>query len=283
MAKFTNQARLAYNGTVVTSNIARGEITDVLSVVKRTVYGGYSAGGKITYLISIVNTGAVPFTNLMVMDDLGSYRWRGNSLYPLTYVTGSIILYKNGALQSAPTVIEDHPMIINNISVPAKGSVVIVYQTQTTEWAPLGKTGTITNSVTVTGAELYKPVVAESYAAAEDDAILSVVKSIFPIPVMENTRVTYTFTIENTGAKPANAASKVVIEDTFDPKLSNLEVSYNKIAMAENIDYTYDSDSGVFKVKEGIIVIPEAEFYQDISGRWRTLPTVRVLTVTGII
>ena len=54
MARFTNQAQLSYNGAVVNSNIAVGEIVEVLSVrprrgcdlcYKRGQLGQYSAYG----------------------------------------------------------------------------------------------------------------------------------------------------------------------------------------------------------------------------------------------
>ena len=35
MATFTNQATLTYNGNVITSNIATGEIIEVLSATKQ--------------------------------------------------------------------------------------------------------------------------------------------------------------------------------------------------------------------------------------------------------
>ena len=45
MARFTNQAQLSYNGAVVNSNIAVGEIVEVLSVSKTAVTENTSAAG----------------------------------------------------------------------------------------------------------------------------------------------------------------------------------------------------------------------------------------------
>lgn len=283
MGTYTNQAKLVYNGMTTTSNTAYGEVTDVLSVTKKAVYGGYSAGDKVTYLIVMTNSGSLPITKLTITDDMGDYLWAGKTLYPLTYIKGSVILYKNGVIQTAPTLEEGPPLIFKNISVPAKGNVTIVYQAQTTEWAPLGKTAAIHNTAVVTGGGLYRDIIAESRLAMEEKAMLTVIKSISPIPVAENTRVTYTFTIENNGTKAADSASKVTIEDIFDPKLSDLEVSFNKIKLTKDTDYTYDVNSGLFKVKENIITVPEAEYFQDNTGAWYVEPAVRVLIVTGII
>lgn len=58
MAQFTNQARLSYHDTVVDSNIAIGEIREVLTASKSTINDAYRAGDRVTYVISIVNAGS---------------------------------------------------------------------------------------------------------------------------------------------------------------------------------------------------------------------------------
>lgn len=89
MPTFTNQAQLSYNGVITNSNVARGEIVEVLSATKTALFGNYSAGEVITYLINIVNSGTTAFTNLTVTDDLGAYDYQPTpgtdlTLYPLT-------------------------------------------------------------------------------------------------------------------------------------------------------------------------------------------------------
>ena len=44
MAIFTNQATLSYNGTTTNSNVAFGEILDVLAATKTSVEENYSVG-----------------------------------------------------------------------------------------------------------------------------------------------------------------------------------------------------------------------------------------------
>ena len=56
MAQFTNQAQLRYGNSVTNSNIAVGEILEVLSISKTAVKNTYRPGGTITYIISIVNS-----------------------------------------------------------------------------------------------------------------------------------------------------------------------------------------------------------------------------------
>ena len=73
MAQFTNQATLSYNGSVVNSNVAVGEILEALSAQKTAVRETYVAGDTITYVISLRNAGAAAWTGLTVSDDLGAY------------------------------------------------------------------------------------------------------------------------------------------------------------------------------------------------------------------
>ena len=47
MAQFTNQARLSYHDTVVDSNIAIGEIREVLTASKSTINDAYRAGDRV--------------------------------------------------------------------------------------------------------------------------------------------------------------------------------------------------------------------------------------------
>ena len=71
MAIFTNQATLTYSGGSANSNVAVGEILEVLSADKTAVSGTYAPGELVTYVITIRNTGTGAFTNLTVTDDLG--------------------------------------------------------------------------------------------------------------------------------------------------------------------------------------------------------------------
>lgn len=86
MAQFTNQAQLRYGNSVTNSNIAVGEILEVLSISKTAVKNTYHPGGTVTYIISIINSGATPITGLTLTDDLGAYSFSTTSLTPLTYL-----------------------------------------------------------------------------------------------------------------------------------------------------------------------------------------------------
>ncbi len=90
MAIFYNQANLSYSGGNTNSNIVTGELLEVLSVTKAAVVDEYSAGDTLTYVVSIINTGAVPYTDVTVTDNLGEYTVGNITPTPLTYVEGSV-------------------------------------------------------------------------------------------------------------------------------------------------------------------------------------------------
>ena len=101
MAIFNNFATLSYNGGTTNSNTVTGEILDILSATKSAVMDDYTAKDDTTYVITLLNSGSVPMTNVVITDDLGGYDFGGTTLYPLSYTTGSVRLYINGVLQPA--------------------------------------------------------------------------------------------------------------------------------------------------------------------------------------
>lgn len=71
MAIFTNQAQLRYGNAVANSNVAVGEILEVLAATKTAVRKTYGQNDRVTYVVSIVNSGNTAMTGLTVADDLG--------------------------------------------------------------------------------------------------------------------------------------------------------------------------------------------------------------------
>ena len=283
MAQFTNQAQLRYGNAVANSNIAVGEIREVLSASKVAVRKSYGRDDSITYVISIVNTGNTSYNGIILNDTLGTYSYGETTLTPLSYVTGSIRYYINGILQPAPTVTAGPPLSVNGISIPAGGNVQIIYETSVNEFAPLGIESTITNTATLTGTGITEITVEETVGALSE-AVLTITKSVSPVPVTENGTLTYTFLIQNTGNAPADEAVGAVVTDTFDPVLSNLSVSFNGSAWTEQTDYTYNEATGVFATVAGRITVPAATYSQDaVSGAWIVTPGVSTLIVTGVL
>ena len=132
MAFFTNQAQLSYNGNVTNSNITTGELVSVLSATKTAVKKEYGRNSDVTFVISIVNAGSTPFTNLTVNDNLGEYSYTNTTVYPLSYEENSLLYYTNGVLQATPSVTAGPPLVISGINVPANGNATIIFDAKVT-------------------------------------------------------------------------------------------------------------------------------------------------------
>lgn len=284
MATITNQATLSYNGITTLSNIAVGELVEVLTVTKTATDTTYTAGGVKTYAISLVNSSAAALNALTITDTLGSYLFNGSTLYPMTYVTGSLLYYVNGTLQTTPTVTTAAPLTITGVTVPAGGSAMLIYSTTVNEYAPLGAEDSIVNTATVTGGGLAAPVTATETINASTSPLLSISKSICPATVAENGTLTYTLTLKNRGNTAADAGDELMVTDTFDPILSNLTVRFNGAVWTEGVHYTYDTTTGVFTTVSGALTVPAATFTQDASsGAYTTDPGTSELVISGTI
>ena len=285
MATFQNQALLSYNGVTTASNIVSGEILDTLAVTKTAVEPSYSAGGNITYVVSLINSGATAFTGITLTDDLGLYTVGTLSVRPLDYVDGSVMYYVGGVLQTAPTVTvgADGELVISGISVPAGSNATVIYAATVNDTAPLAEGSTIVNTVSAAEAGM-TPVVATESVGVRGGAILSIGKAVSPASVAENGRITYTFVISNSGGEQTTTEGNPVITDTFSPILSDIVVTLNGAPIAESTGYTYDETTGLFTTADGLITVPAATFTQDAAtGVWSVTPGTVTLTVTGTI
>lgn len=283
MAFFTNQVQLRYGNEITNSNITVGEIQEVLTVTKTAVKETYRQGGTVTYIISIVNAGTAEYTGLTLSDDLGTYAFGTTTRTPLDYSAGTIRYYQNGVLQTAPTVEAGPPLTITGVNVPAGGNATIVYETRLNAYAPLQLEAEITNVVTVSGT-CVSGITASETVSAVAEPVLSITKSVSPVPVTECGRLTYTFVIQNTGNVPADSTTEVSVTDTFDPVLRNLTVTFNGTAWTAPTNYTYDETTGMFTTVLGEVTVPAATYTQNSeTGEWSTNPGVSTLIVTGTI
>ena len=284
MAIFSNQATLTYNGNSTNSNIAYGEILDVLAVTKTAVEESYTPGQLVTYAVTLRNTGNVALTGLMVTDDLGGYDFNGTTVYPLTYEAGSVAMFANGVPQPAPMVAAGPPLVFSGITVPAGGDVVLLYQARVNDYADPAAGSAIENTVTVTGDGLSAPITATEIVPAAEGPVLTISKCICPVQVVDNDRVTYTFTIQNTGNQPVVATDNAAITDTFDPILTALVVTFDGAAWAQGVQYNYDVATGLFTTVPGQILVPAATYTQDpVTGMYTVTPGIATLVVTGTI
>lgn len=283
MAQFTNQAQLSYNNETVTSNVVVGQLREVLSATKTAVNGSYRTGETVTYAVNLINSGTAAVTGLNLTDDLGAYSPETGTTYvPLTYVDGTARYFINGVQQTAPTVTAGNSLVLAGITVPAGGNTTILYDALVNGYANPTATGSLTNTVTVTGGGI-TPLTATATLPSDVRPGLSITKSISPVPVVENGTLTYTFLIENTGSTAADGTGNLTVTDTFQPTLQGITVTLNGTTLTEGTDYTYNETTGVFATVPGRITVPAATFAQGTDGVWVTTPGTATLTVSGTI
>lgn len=284
MAQFTNQAQLSYNNVTVNSNVTVGELLETLTATKTAVGSTYAQDGEVTYVISLLNSGNTPIAEVSVRDDLGAYPFGESTLTPLSYVAGSVLLYTNGVLAAPPTVTEQPILTFSDISIPASGSVVLVYKASVNGYAPLDATSSIVNTATVTGDGILEPIVATETVTPVAEPQLTITKSLEPTTVTDNSPLTYRFFIQNYGNTAVVATDNASVTDTFEPKLTNITVTLDGTPLTLGTDYTYDESTGVFTTVPGRIVVPAATFTQDpITGLRSVIPGTTTLIVTGIV
>lgn len=286
MPTFTNQAILTLNGVSYASNIITGEIINVLTVDKNAIENEYASGGRITYVVSLRNSGPSPLNNLTLSDNLGAYSFSGDTLVPLDADINSIAYYINGQLQPTGSldVSAGPPMTIGGIDVPAGGNAQIIYQTTANSLAPLASATGITNIVTVTGEQLQTPVTDMETVVAGQSPVISITKALSPTTVPENGQITYTFQILNAGNTPVVATDDMILTDVFNPRLSNLTAVYNGTFWTEGIQYTYNEMTGEFVTLPGTISVPAATFEQNpVTGEWIVTPGSSELEVSGTV
>lgn len=284
MATFTNQAVLSYNNVTTSSNVATGEIISAITASKTAVMDSYTVNDTITYVISVVNTGSTTWGTLTVADNLGAYEFGNTNLLPLTYKDGSVKVFINGVLQPTPAVTVGTSLTVTGINIPAGGNAVIVYEADVNQFAPLSAGSTIVNTATITGTGITTPVTVTETVTVREAPDLTISKSITPSVVTENSRVTYTFVIQNYGSKAATVEDRVAVTDDFDPILTDLTVTFNGETWTRGTQYNYNETTGSFTTVVGQITVPAATYTQDATtGAYVIEPGVAVLAVTGTI
>lgn len=283
MATFTNKATLSYSGGTVDSNTVTGTFLESLSMTKTALVDTYSEETRVSYVISIINSGSTSFSNLTLTDDLGGYTFGAETLYPLTYVDGSVLYYVNGILQAELTPTSTQPLVIGGISIPAGASVIIAYSADANAFASPELDGTIVNTATLTGTGLAETVTASETISSADGPILSITKALCPTTVPENGVITYTLTIENSGNTDAVATDNITVTDTFDPILNNITVTLNGTPLTAGEDYTYDEATGLFSTTQSVITVPAATYTREADGSFVLVPGKSVLVITGNI
>lgn len=283
MATFTNQATLIYNGQSTSSNVTTGELLTSLTLTKTAITDTYRADGRVGYIVTIANAGGA-VTGATLTDDLGAYTVGKATVYPLTYVDGSLLYYQNGAAAVGAVGAGGPPLVITGIDIPAGGNVQLIYEAATNEFTPNAQGSTIVNTATLTGGGIAEPVSDTATVNAREDVALTIAKAICPTVVNDDGTLTYTFIIQNAGNTPVLATDNLVVQDTFNPILNPITVTLDGNALAEGTDYTYDATTGEFATTEGTVTVPAAAYVQDpTTGVYSLTPGVAVITVTGTV
>lgn len=285
MATFTNQATLTYNNTQTLSNVTTGQILEQLTLEKMSLQQTYSAGERITYVVSLINSGTSDDNGLTLTDDLGAFTPAGQTdpVYPLTYDTGSAQVFVNGVPQTAVQVTGEEPLTIAGINVPAGGNVLVTYTAQVNGSAPLESGSTIDNTVTATGGSLAEPLTASESVSVSEAPYLTVEKTLSPLTVTANQRITYTFVISNYGNADADAGANASITDILTPSLTDLTVTYNGVLWTPGTEYTYSEESGIFTSTAGAITVPAATYTTLFDGTVSTTPGTSTLVLEGTV
>ena len=280
MATFTNQATLTYNNVSVLSNVTSGQLTETLSVSKAAANETYRANERITYAVSLSNSGAAALTGVTVSDDLGAFAFGEQTLYPLTYVAGSVLYFTNGQPAASPTPQSLQPLTFTGLSIPAGGNVLLIYEADINSYAPLESGSEVTNTVTATEAG-GEALTASATVTVTSAPALSIEKTLDPVTVPENGQVTYTITVYNNGSAEAGAEGNPVVTDTFAPPLTDITVTYNGAPWTQ---YAYTEETGVFTTSDGAITVPAATFERDPqTGAVTVTPGTAVIVITGTI
>ncbi len=284
MATFFNQATLLFQGQVTNSNTTSGEVLDILGATKTALSADYGAQDGISYAISLVNSGPTAITNITLTDSLGAYTVGTTTVYPLDYIDGSVKLFVNGVLQTAPTVTAGPPLDFSGITVPAGGNALLVYEARTNEYAPLTAGSTIVNELTGSGGGACGAIAATSTIPVRAESTPTITKFASPDEVVCNGEITYTFILQNGGNREIVAGDNLAVTDTFNPILNITSVTLDDVAWTENTGYTYNPATGEFATVAGQIAIPAASYTQDPdTGVITTTPGVVVLKVTGTV
>ncbi len=285
MATFFNQASLSYGGGVLNSNTTEAELLSGLSITKTAVNTTYEAGGSVVYVVTVTNMGGSAYNGLTVTDDLGAYTTAGGTTaVPLTYVDGSILYYLNGTQQPAPTVTAVGNLEISDINLPPDSTATFIYEARVNEFAPIAEESVITNTASTNGGAGVGVISDSATIEVNEAPVLTIAKAVCPAVVTDNGQLTYTIIVQNLGNTPVIATDNVIINDTFNPILSDITVTLNGAPLTEGAGYTYNEATGEFATTDGTVTVPAATYVQDpVTGVITTTPGVATLTVSGTV
>ncbi|MBR6755073.1 MAG: DUF11 domain-containing protein [Clostridia bacterium] len=285
----TNQARLNYRYagareiSTVFSNTASAILNGQLDIEKTSLSTTYRIGQDITYFITVTNEGNGAVNDVVITDDLGTYRVGNNNYTPLTYIGPSQLLI-NGVFDSLITPVISNGRIVYNIeNLPANATAQIRYIVRVNEFANGSICSQITNTATAVCDCICNEPASDSHTlTAEAFADVRVIKSICPNPVICGEEVNFIFDIYNYGNLEA---TDVILIDTFNPPITDIEVRVDGVLIPES---DYDYVNGVLTLpspdSDYSITVPPATFTQNPqTGIISIVPGNVRITVSGRI
>jgi len=277
-----NRAQITYtyggNQDTVLSNQTNTTLIDqyTMEVTKQALTTEIRAGGSVTYVLRMENTGSGILYNPTFIDDLGKGMM---TEAPLSYVEDSALFYQNGnQVTGSAAVSTDGVTFTSPVILQPGDNLIVVYNALTSEGQAEAIVNTIegeANSGSATGTVITdtdsETVTPQSFAN------VSIFKNADRATVVSGDTLVYTFTLMNTGTQAADSISFV---DDLPDEFTVTSVSYtvNGVTTSiSNADYTIETGN--------ILVIPAAQSSLVIGVPAATSvgPGITTITVTGTI
>lgn len=276
---YTNKALFGYKNETIKSNAVTSIMQDVLTCNVFSVKKDYTKNSILTFLINIKNTGNEVIKNLTITDNLSLYEYNGKKLNQLSYIENSTLIFVNGEENRIKPKLNNE-LFFDNITIPEKGIVTIVYQTIVTKYAQLDASNKIESEITIKGEDVLKEIKLKYVINVENKADLKIDKRIEPIPIVNKGEIKIIYQLFNYGNVDVNPQDAGFFVDTFNPIIKNIKVELNRTNSLQN-NYTYNQTTGLFQINKGIITVPKAKFIQTSEGDISVEPGMTEIIISG--
>lgn len=274
-----NKALFGYKNDTIKSNTVASIIQDVLTCNVYSVQKEYTKDSILTFIINIKNTGNEIIKNAIIVDDLSIYEYNGKKLNQISYIENSALLFINGEEKNIKPKYTNE-LIFDNLFIPEKGIVTIVYQVKVTQYAYLDTQSQIESHISIKGEDIIKEIKLNNIIKVEEKEDLKIEKRIEPIPLVSKSEIKITYQLLNYGNVDASSQDAGLFIDTFNPIIKNIKVEQNNTNLIQN-SYSYNQTNGLFQINKGIITVPKAKFIQTVEGDILIEPGVTELVISG--
>jgi len=282
---FSSQAQLSGTFGKICSNTVKEKLITGFSVGLFCKPCDYRTGEKLTFLLTVTNKGSNTISGLTVIDNLGAYAFGSPQtvLYPLRYCEGSACWFCNGVRQSEISVTQTAPLRIQNLQVPAEGSILILFAAEVTSAAPPQPGSSIANNAIVFSFDnrIYDESTIRLTAAEIARPVMT--KWIVQNQIRGLQRAEFTFMISNYGNQTIQAEDNMQIRNVFQPPLRQICAQLDGAGLTADADYRYEEVTGIFELIAGKLAVPAASYRQKPDGSWIAAPGTVSLTVSGVV